>query len=319
MKKLFLVFVLFLTACAAPAQRVALPTQSAPIPARMLFPLYVYPGANGAAWQPVVNANAYQNIDAIVNPANGPGLNKSVNYTNGINKLRAANVGLYGYVYTSYGDRPIAAAKADVDRWLSWYAPLKGIFLDEAEYRDYQNDQAYYAELLFYINGKGLRVINNPGTGTTETYAGLADTTCIFESEVTRSFTFPSWGWNYPASKFCYLSHSANVEQMRAAVAMAKTNNIEYVYITNVSSGDYWASIPPYLAEEAQLLSGGIIPLPPSTSTVTLTPTKTATPTVTMIPSLTPLAPPTVTKTPTATPTALCVPALDVWVCDKKP
>lgn len=53
----------------------------------------------------------------------------------------------------------------------------------------------------------------------------------------------------------------------------------------------------------------------PSTPTFTTTPTPTITATFTGVPTITR----TPTFTPVLTPTAVCVPALNVWVCDKKP
>lgn len=300
-----------------PENSVALPTPVEPISARMLFPLYITPGTNGVNWNPVIAANQYCNIDVIVNPYNGPSTSQNINYVTGIARLKAACVGVYGYVYSTYGARPIADVKADVDKWASWYGPLTGIFVDEAEYRAGQGDEPYYAELYAYIKSKGMRVINNPGTGTNETYLNLADTTCIFESAATKGFTFPSWGWIYPPSKFCYLSFAATIDQMRSAVNMAVRNNIQYVYITNASS-NYWSSIPPYFAEEAALLyGGGVMPVTtPSVfpSTTTQTPA-TAVPTIasvtvtkTQTQPITPTLTPTITRTPTQTATRTATP-----------
>ncbi len=304
------------TAALVGAALFASSTQST-IPARMLFPLYIAPGTNGANWNPVISANTYGNIDVILNPSNGPGSAKQTNYVNGIARLKAANVGIYGYVHSTYGDRSIVDVKADIDKWVNWYAPITGIFVDEAEYRAGQGDEGYYAELYAYIKERGMLTINNPGTGTNETYLNLADTTCIFESSVTKTLTFPSWGWNYPSTKFCYLAHSASVEQMRTALDVAAKNNIEYVYITNATSS-YWSSIPPYLAEEAALLAGGVVAptvTAPVVTSVPATPTKTATPTFTNTLTSTPTLVPT--KTPT--PQLICVPALSVVVCNRMP
>ena len=285
--------------------QVALPTPVEPISARMLFPLYITPGTNGVNWNPIVAANTYRNIDVILNPYNGPSTSQNVNYVAGIAKLKSAGVGVYGYVYSTYGARPIADVKADVDKWASWYGPLTGIFVDEAEYRAGQGDEPYYAELYAYIKSKGMRVINNPGTGTNETYLNLADTTCIFESAATKSFSFPSWGWNYTPSRFCYLTFAATVEQMRSAVYMAVRSNMLYFFATNASSSNPWSSIPPYLAEEAALLfSKGVMPVvtpsaPPSTPTVATIPAGSS-PTVTVTATKTSPAP-TASFTPSPT------------------
>lgn len=285
-----------------PQTAVTLPTQANPVPARMLFPLYITPGVNGANWKAVADANTYKNIDVILNPYNGPSTSINANYVNGIAMLRAAAVGICGYVHSTYGARPIADVKVDIDRWLSWYAP-DCIFVDEAEYRPLSGDEPYYSELYSYIKSRGMQVINNPGTGTTETYANLADSTCIVESNVTKTLTLPAWAWNYPPSKFCYLAHSASVEQMRVAADTAKRNNIGRIFITNATA-NYWSSIPPYLAEEAAILAGSTVI--PATSTPTQAPN---TPTVTL--TATPVLP-TVTKTQTATPTRTPTPRPEV-------
>ncbi len=304
------------TAALVGAALFASSTQST-IPARMLFPLYIAPGANGANWNPVIAANTYGNIDVILNPSNGPGSVKQTNYVNGIARLKAANVGIYGYVHSTYGDRSIVDVKADVDKWVNWYAPITGIFVDEAEYRAGQGDEGYYAELYAYIKERGMLAINNPGTGTNETYLNLADTTCIFESSVTKTLNFPAWGWNYPSNKFCYLAWGASVDQMRTAVDVATKNNVEYVYITGNGS-DPWGFIPPYLAEEAALLAGGVVAptiTAPVVTSVSATPTKTATPTFTNTLPLTPI----LVQTKTPTPQLICVPALSVVVCNRMP
>lgn len=305
---------LAITATVIAATALLLSTSST-IPARMLFPLYIAPGTNGANWNPVIAANTYGNIDVILNPSNGPGSAKQTNYVNGIARLKAANVGIYGYVHSTYGDRSIVDVKADIDKWVNWYAPITGIFVDEAEYRAGQGDEGYYAELYAYIKDRGMLAINNPGTGTNETYLNLADTTCIFESSVTKTLTFPSWGWNYPSTKFCYLAWGASVDQMRTAVDIATKNNVEYVYITGNGS-DPWGFIPPYLAEEAALLAGGVV-----APTVTAAP-RTATPTaITATAIVSPTSTPTPTSVPTKTPTPqlICVPALSVVVCNRMP
>jgi len=66
---------------------------------------------------------------------------------------------------------------------------------------------------------------------------------------------------------------------------------------------------------ECQSLGNVIIDAQEVTGTPTVTPTGTNTATATLRPTATR----TVTNTPTPTATALCVQALDVWVCDKKP
>ena len=259
----------------------------APVNARMLIPLYIPPSY--AAYQPVVDANTYQNIDVILNPNNGVGSGVNIGYATAIVQLREGGVGIYGYVYTGYGTREIAIVKSEVDKWQSWY-DVDGIFVDEASNK--AAGTPYIAELYDYITAKGMRVILNPGTSTIEAYMPIGDTTCIYETSPSSTLVMPSWGWNYPASKFCALQFGASISQMRSFVATARANNIGYIYVTDRAS-NFWRYLPPYLAEEAALLVGGVV-VP--TSTPTLIPPSV---TLTATPSITPSRTPTRTATPT--------------------
>jgi len=104
-------------------------TQAQQTSTRMLIPLYIYPA--GGAWANVVNANFYENIDVVINPNSGVGTSQNSDYVNGVNQLRAGNVGVYGYVYTGWGTRLPTTVKAEIDNWQAWYN-VDGIFLDES-------------------------------------------------------------------------------------------------------------------------------------------------------------------------------------------
>lgn len=245
---------------------------------RMLIPLYIYPSSN--AWANVINANVYQNIDVIVNPANGVSISPITAYANGISQLRSGNVGVYGYVYTGWGTRALTAVKAEVDNWQLWYG-VDGIFVDETS--NSSSQVAYYTELWNYVLAKGMKVILNPGSGTIEPYAAISDSIVIYENTSTVNLSTPAWNTGYPASKFSALQYSANIDQMRAFVANAKTQNIGYIYVTDDIAPNPWDALPAYLAEEAALLAGSSPN--PVTSTPTPTITQTAAPSLTSTPA----------------------------------
>lgn len=273
--------------------------------ARMLIPFYIYP--TYASIAPVVAANTYKNIDVILNPYNGVGAAFLASYQQGIAQLRAGNVGIYGYVYSKWGARDIAIVKAEIDQWQTWYAP-DGIFIDEAA--NTATALSYYDELYRYISAKGMRVILNPGTSTIEAYTAAADSNCFYESDPSKVLTAPFWFTNYPSSEFCVLQYAASVEQMRSTVQWSKTHNVNFVYVTNATS-HFWSSLPPYLAEEAALLAGGIV-MP--TVSPSVSPTRTAT----RIASVTPV-PATSTRTVIPAPATFTpVPATSTPVVDSK-
>ncbi|MFN8435836.1 MAG: spherulation-specific family 4 protein, partial [Anaerolineales bacterium] len=225
--------------------------QAQEISARMLIPLYMYPSEN--VWGNVVNANTNKNIDVIINPSNGSGTSQKVAFVNGINQLRAGNVGVFGYVITNYGSRSLASVKNEIDNYYAWYH-VDGIFLDEAS--NTTSDISYYSDLWFYITAKGMKVILNPGANTKEDYASISNSIVIYESVVPKTLSVSAWIMNYSSSKFAALQYGANAEQMRNFVAQAKINNVGYIYVTNDIEPNPWDELPPYLAEEAALLWG---------------------------------------------------------------
>lgn len=223
---------------------------------RMLIPLYAYPSS--ATWAKVAGANLYNNIDVIINPNNGVGTSKDTSFTNGVIQLRAGNLGIYGYVYTSWGGRSLSTVKAEIDNWQLWYG-VDGIFLDEAD--NTKNKLPYYTDLWNYITAKGMKVILNPGAGTIEDYVSVATTNIIYESDPSKALSVPSWFAKYPASEFGILQYGATVEQMRTFVSLAKSKNIGFIYVTDATA-HFWSSLPPYLAEEAALLASEAPSLP---------------------------------------------------------
>lgn len=220
---------------------------------RMLIPLYIFPTT--AAYAPVVNANGAGNIDVILNPANGVGASRSTAYVNAMTQLKAGNVGVYGYVYTSYSARAAAAVKSEIDNWQLWYG-VDGIFLDEAANTSVA--VGYYTDLYNYIHAKGMKVIINPSANTLEAYAGISDSIVVYENTPSASLAVPTWSGNYPSSQFGALQYAASVDQMRAFVANAKAKNVGYVFITSDILPNPWDTLPSYLAEEAALLAGGV-------------------------------------------------------------
>jgi hypothetical protein len=292
------------------------PVMAQPQPARVLFPFYIYPTT--AIVNQLIAANTYGNIDVILNPANGVGSSVDANYTKAFTSFKTANVGTFGYILTGWASRSLSSTKTEIDLWKTLYNP-DGIFIDEAS--NDENDIAYYQDLYNYITAKGMRVFVNPGTETIEGYMGVSDNICIYENDPYTQLYAPAWTLNYPASKFCVLQYGASATQMRATVAWALSHNVGYVYVTNDVLNNPWDSIPPYLAEEAALLAGGVVTPQPATNTPTriptivptIQPTFTRTPTPTRRPTNTPIVAPT--NTPIAAPAMTCFEDAKIKIC----
>ena len=96
-----------------------------------LGPAYFYPsGAGLDCWNRLASDAGSIKIEAILNPASGPGTAQDPNYVAVVNQLRAAGGSVFGYVSTRYGDRDMTAVIKDIDKYLLCYN-INGVFVDE--------------------------------------------------------------------------------------------------------------------------------------------------------------------------------------------
>lgn len=233
---------------------------------KILIPLYSYPthyNPKTYIWQRVAAAQKQVPITAIINPNNGPS-NGSPNrdYLQGIKDLRAEGVTILGYVFTKYGDRPIAQVKADIDLYNSHYN-INGIFLDEAN--SGINKLNYYQELYKYIKAKSklYTVILNQGTHTHEGYLTrpAADNIVIFENFSQNWVRYQTEPYinKYDSKRFSTLIHTVpNAATMKSHIDRAVARNIGYIYITDDSPNnpdqDPWNSLPSYWQSEVNYI-----------------------------------------------------------------
>ena len=233
---------------------------------KILLPLYIYPNwyePDNYAWSQVVTAAKQVPIVAIINPNNGPDGNPpNQDYARGLEDLKQADVTTIGYVYTQYGDRPIAEVKRDIDLYYQYF-DVRGIFLDEGASNVAQID--YYQDIYNYIKAKGDRelVIINPGTHTDREYITrpAADTSVIFEnySHAWLQYQPDPYVDSNQSEHFASLIHSVpDAVTMKTHLNKAVERNIGYIYITDDSpdsnDGDPWNSLPPYWQEEVDYL-----------------------------------------------------------------
>ncbi|EKD12448.1 uncharacterized protein L3040_001061 [Drepanopeziza brunnea f. sp. 'multigermtubi'] len=163
----------------------------------VLVPLYVYPSPG--AWDPLYQAaerHPHLNFTAVINPASGPGSGPEPdgNYTRGISKLNSyANVRTVGYVSTSWTNRNISLALADIKTYSNWATDasvpdlgVRGIFLDEGPTVWTAESQAYLEEVAGVIwgdenFGKGPLIIQNPGVIPDQRFMPSCNLSIVFE------------------------------------------------------------------------------------------------------------------------------------------
>ena len=85
------------------------------VTATELVPAYFYPsGAGLDAWNQLARDAGSINVEAILNPASGPGTTRDPNYVAVVNNLRTSGGSVFGYVSTEYGNRDMTAVISEI-------------------------------------------------------------------------------------------------------------------------------------------------------------------------------------------------------------
>ncbi|MBX3434481.1 MAG: spherulation-specific family 4 protein [Pirellulales bacterium] len=215
----------------------------------IVVPAYFYPGP---LWTQLNAAAGQVPLTAIMNPFNGPGNSRDMNYVNAVNALRAAGGRVIGYVYSGYGMRPLAEVTADVDRFASWYE-IDGIFVDEMANIGPAERLNYYRSLYEHVKGVNPQweVMGNPGTTTIEQYLTwpAADRLMVFENvgSAYAGHSPSAWNASYDRDRFVNLIHTEpSSANMLAALDLAMNRTVGAMYVTNDVMANPWDTLPSY-------------------------------------------------------------------------
>lgn len=223
--------------------------------AQLLVPMYAYPLPGSALWNGVRDASASVRITAIVNPSNGPGRVADPYYVTRINELHDRGVTLAGYVYTGYGARALDLVYADIDTYFLLYPQVTCIFVDEQSV-----DPAYvgyYQAIYDHVASRGCsRVFTNPGTQSPEAFTtspAIPVTTVLYESGLTGWTTYatPAYVASRPASDSAMMVIGVGTAaKMNQCLVLAKSRNVDYVYVTHDKGGNPYDALPTYWSDE---------------------------------------------------------------------
>lgn len=214
---------------------------------KVLVPAYFYPTWwEGSPWDDLNEAATQIPIEAIMNPASGPGLGPNPDYIQAVSDLQEAGGKVIGYVSTGYGSRPFMEVVQEIQAYLLWY-DVDGIFLDEMgnQLGALHYETLYCIIKLYqYIVGHTLRVVGNAGIPFPEAQAYLhsADTLVIFEGplanpEVVLDFEelpIPQLGGFYPG---LYQDPSQEFQ----VAAIAPNGFLSSYYAREAKSGGFYA------------------------------------------------------------------------------
>jgi len=228
---------------------------------QLLVPLYSYPvwyDPTNYIWSSVAAAAGQVPVTAVINPNNGPdGGPPNDDYLAGLNDLRSAGVTILGYVYTSYGERSLAAVQSDIDLY-DQHFNIDGIFVDEVSTST--NQLGYYQALYSYIVARPNlhTVVANPGIHQAELFISTptADTTIIFENgSGWPGYTPDDYVTNYPASSFSALVYAEpDPVAMHANIVQAVQRGIGFIYITDDTLPNPWDTLPAYWEDEVNYI-----------------------------------------------------------------
>jgi hypothetical protein len=188
---------------------------------------------------------------AVMNPGGGPGAAANPDYAEALARCHARGQRVVGYVDTSFGARPLAAVRADIDAHYAHYPSIDGVFVDQMS-----TDPAtrgYYESLYAYIGGKpgAHEVVGNPGLAAATAWqldAPVADVVVVFEGSAAQylGWTPPAWVRERVASQISNLVYSAPDEAaMRQVCARSKTLNAGSMYVTDDALPNPWDTLPP--------------------------------------------------------------------------
>lgn len=264
---------------AALAAVFALPGQAGAGQVTALVPAYFYPSFAGSPWSQLNAAAGTIPIEAIMNPASGPGTFQNSDYVKAVDDLRSAGGKVIGYVSTGFGSRSFSDVTADIQAYLNWYN-VDGFFLDEMGNNFGSLDYSAVYGFIKAIDA-GFRVVGNAGIpfGQVEQYLAPAtkasDTLVIFEGPLTNPDPFGAsyekfpdagpyaglnpWWLNYSSDQIAHLVYDTpTADAMRAALDKAVANNVGYVYFTDdslVPDFNPWDTLPAYWDDEVAAIA----------------------------------------------------------------
>ena len=242
----------------------------------LLIPMYIYP-AGGA--DPVGGQADYRSLIAfargshtseitvIVNPANGPGTVTDGNYTDAIIKMQGAGIQVLGYIETDYpyiaghGTVSLSQAEALVDRWITLYPTIDGIFFDDMSYQNplLSNVQDYFSALYTYCRVRGLFDICNPGAQVVDAYytTNLADVLVISETggfPTEDNLKLYSYNTDHPYTKRAILVYGTGVwDRDKFQMAMRYA---DYIFCNDgFDLPNPWGGLTSNLETEIKLIS----------------------------------------------------------------
>jgi hypothetical protein len=211
---------------------------------RLAVPAYVRPTQ-------LVRAAAGGDTDVIVvNPANGPDVERDDDLAIAVDRVRGDGVTVLGYVATGYGRADAPGVLELAQRYERWYG-VDGIFLDEVS--SGRDDLGRYRAIIAALRASGVATIAlNPGVRPDAGYLALGDIVVTFEGTA-REYRDLEVGSELRDVDEWHLVHTADEREARAAIELAARRGVHRVFVTDrPEEADTWNALPPYFDAEVR-------------------------------------------------------------------
>jgi hypothetical protein len=220
-------------------------------------PAYFHPAVAPADWTTLATPGLPVRA-VVLNIADGPGAGPDSQFVAVAAGVAAAGVPVIGYVDTAYGNRPLAAIEAELERYRCWYA-TSGFFLDQVATSPAL--LPWYEQVTAAARRPGELVVLNHGTYPDPAYAQLADALVTFEGPwaAFAGLEPPAWARELPPSTFWHLVYDTPSALLDAALVRAAQYNVGTVYITDGRGPNPWEGLPSYFGHHLTAL--GFAPL----------------------------------------------------------
>jgi hypothetical protein len=243
----------------------------------IIVPAYFYPGTGGPGgvgdgWAAMAAAAGQVPITAVFNPDSGPLPGPAdPNYVSALTNLENSGGKVVAYVYTDYGNVPIATVEGQMATYVSQYGSLiGGFFLDGMS--NTPSTLSYYQTLDSYVKGLNSSdtVIGNPGVPdlnglSTANYLSDADIYNTFEGSGSDFSSYPNgatWVQSQSSSRFLNIVYNVSLSSLAATIAKAIQDHAGSVYITDQSLPNPYSQLPSYWDQEVAAIHSASTPLP---------------------------------------------------------
>jgi chitodextrinase len=249
---------------------------------QLAVPAYIDPTANPGAWAQLNGSQTGTVGIVVANVDSGPDSLPVPAWASAIHQAHAAGSKVLGYVDTGYLGSPIIGhpnglltrsgltglqawlpqAEADINAWYQFYgSDLGGIFLDEgANQCGPTPPSTFYADeyqaLSAYVKKShpGALTALNPGTAVPQCFQNSADVLVTFEgsygdytgSPVSPAEAYQPLPWtSVDPNKIWHIVYGASQNQMENVMALSKSRNAGYIYVTNDVPANPYDTLPP--------------------------------------------------------------------------